>query len=450
MNSLSRTDADEVTHDDAAFAEIIQSGMALDSANRIASMQDVVIKLSPYNVRPFVNTAGVEQNQSPAPAVQKAKPARKKIVLVAAIVLLVALLGSYTGCYFAARINAQNGEFATADSLLFAAPITKIHDAKLVAYIEAGQLMAARNYADAKTGFESVSGYMNADEMAKEADYRHAVQYADANEFDKAISIMSALEKLGYKDAGDKALEIQYRKGVYLLMEKANFAEANKIFTQLAKKKYNGAEDMQKETQYLWAVALIEDEDYVGAYKKLIGIKNYSDVKDVLEALEEVIYAEGQNLYYSEKFSDAKTRFDCVSSYRDSKKYITLIDARGFSALSDPEGTVKELVDIFYFEDAAELLVSSTDVACYFLLGNWKTSNGGYYFKMELSDDDEYSFWSSYNLPWYGGSFMIEDGIYSVSNDSYEDKPQYRFTLITPDSMEVYCYKNGTTYTLYR
>ena len=69
---------------------------------------------------------------------------------------------------------------------------------------------------------------------------------------------------------------------------------------------------------------------------------------------------------------------------------------------------------------------------------------------MERSEDDDYSYWSSYNLPWYGGTFTIKDGVYSVSNDSYENKPQYRFTILTPDSMEVYCYKNGMTYTLYR
>ena len=76
MNSLSRTEADKVTHDDVAFADIIQSGMELESVNRIISMQDVIIKLSPYNVRPFVNTTVVEQSQSFEPITQKAKPAR--------------------------------------------------------------------------------------------------------------------------------------------------------------------------------------------------------------------------------------------------------------------------------------------------------------------------------------------------------------------------------------
>lgn len=444
-NALSRTEADEIAHEDAAFAEIIRSGLALEPANRIESMQDVIVKLSPYNVHPFVNTTVVEQNQFSESVPQKVKPARKKIVLVAAIVLVIALLGSYLGCYFAARINAQNGEFITADSLLFAAPITKIHDAKLVAYIEAGQLMAARNYEGAKAGFESVSGYLNADELAKEADYRHAVQYADANEFDKAISIMTALEKIGYRDAADKVLEIQYRKGVYLLMEKANFAEANQIFTQLAEKKYDGAEEMQKETQYLWAGALIEDEDYVGAYKKLTSIKNYSDVKEVLEALEEVIYVEGKNLYYSEKFSEAKKRFDCISSYGDSKKYLTLIGAHSSSRfVSDSE--VNSLINIFYFEDASELLLSTQAMGEKFLLGRWR--GDGYYFTMK--EDGHIN----YNLPGfnYGDYYRIEDGIMLLYPENYYNRTKalFAFRAVTPDCIEVFCYQNNRTYTLYR
>lgn len=456
MNSLSRADAEIEVYEseqfDSTFTEVIKTGMALDSTNRFATMQDIIIKLSAYNVRPFMNAEpAVDQNTSELIPVKKSKGSPKTIAVVAAAVLVVALLGAYFGCYIGAKTNAQNGDFAAADSLLFASPITKLHDAKLVAYIDAGQMMADRKYEEANAAFEELSGYLNADEMVQEADYRHAVQYADANEFDNAVSIMTELSENGYKDAEDKLLEIQYRKGVYLLLEEANYSEANKIFTQLAKEKYDGADEMQKETQYLWAWSLIEDEKYADAYKKLTSIRGYSDVNDTISALTELMYLEGQALYYDADYDEAKELFTCISNYADSKKYIILIDARGYSdSWLDPEGTAEKLEQIFYFEDAAELLVSDTDIACYFLLGNWRTSNGSYYFKMEFSDDDDYSFWSSYNLPWFGGSFRIQDGIYSVTNDSYEDKPQYRFTLITPDSMEVYCYKNGTTYTLYR
>lgn len=44
-NSLSRTESDNISHEDPVFSELIKTGMALDHANRFASMQDLIIKL---------------------------------------------------------------------------------------------------------------------------------------------------------------------------------------------------------------------------------------------------------------------------------------------------------------------------------------------------------------------------------------------------------------------
>ncbi|MBR5309164.1 MAG: trypsin-like peptidase domain-containing protein, partial [Clostridia bacterium] len=247
-NSLSRTQVDAITCDDAAFANLINTGLSPDPTHRFASMQDVIIRLSPYNIHPFVFTAESGQDSSYASAEKKAKSTRNKNILIAIIVLFIVLLTTYIGCYVAAKVSARNGEFDTADNLLFAVPITAIHDARLVDYIKAGKLLNARSCEDAKAAFENISGYMNADELAKESEYRHAIQYADANEFDKAVSLMSELEKLEYKDSSDKVLEFQYRKGIYLLTVEENFAQANKIFTNLVAKNYDGADKMQKET----------------------------------------------------------------------------------------------------------------------------------------------------------------------------------------------------------
>lgn len=456
VNSLSRADGEcqenESDQIDSSFRNVIHVGMALNPPDRVASMQEVIMKLSPYNVKPFTNSAvlAVEEKEPKKREKPKTVAFSKKNAVVVAATFVLVILGTYFGCYMGARVCAGNGNFSVAGKLLFASSITEIHDPKLVSYIDAGQLLIGRNYGEAKSGFANLSGYRNADELAKEADYRHAMQYADANEFDEAIGIMSELSQLGYKDASTKLQEIQYRNGAYLLYEKHDYKEASKIFSQLSKENFDGAEEMENETQYLWAIDLVENGAYTDAYKKFVSIRDYVDVEDCLDALSDLMYLEGQALYYAESFSEAKELFECISPYADSKKYITLIDSRGYSAWIDPEGTVKKLVDIFYFEDAAELLVSDTRIACYFLLGNWRTSNGSFYFKIEFSKKEGHRFWCSYNLPAFGGSFTIKDGIYSVSNDSYNDKPQYRLTLLTPDSMKVYCYKNGTTYTLYR
>lgn len=374
-------------------------------------------------------------------------PPHKRVVAIIAAVLVLLLLGSYVGCYFAAKSSADDGEFEAASSLLFIKPITRLHDEKLVAYIEAGQLLEERNYSAAKQAFEDIPEYLSAAGLAKEADYRRAVQCADANDFDAAINIMSTLEESNYKNAAEKVLEFQYREGVYLLLEGNAFGKANAIFTRLMEENYDGAEDMQKETQYLWALSFIEDGKYIIAYKRLASIEGYSDVDEIRRALEETIYAEGQSLYYKAEYSSASENFTCISDYADSEKYLTLISAHGFLARwSNPDETVKKLEDIFYFEDASDLLLSNANFACQFLLGTWRTSDGSNYFKI-----DEDSFRSSYNLPSYSGSsFNIENGIYSISSDSYGERAQFEFTLLTPNSMEVYCYRDGSTYILYR
>ena len=60
----------------------------------------------------------------------------------------------------------------------------------------------------------------------------------------------------------------------------------------------------------------------------------------------------------------------------------------------------------------------------------------------------------SYNLPWlsYGDYYRIEDGYVLLypENDENATKKLFHFTAITPDCMEVYCYKNDRTYTLNR
>lgn len=130
VNSLSRAEAksedDSVEQFDSTFAEVIKIGTALDSTHRFTSMQDVVIKLSPYNIRPFVNTATAVSQSSPEiiPA-KKAKASAKTVAVVAAVAFAFAMLGTYWGCYIGAKTNAEHGDFATADSLLFADPITK-------------------------------------------------------------------------------------------------------------------------------------------------------------------------------------------------------------------------------------------------------------------------------------------------------------------------------------
>ena len=91
-----------------------------------------------------------------------------------------------------------------------------------------------------------------------------------------------------------------------------------------------------------------------------------------------------------------------------------------------------------------------------YLIGEWWTSDTTYYFK--LTKKDAYTTNSTYNLPsekvdhlpnFFIKSFVFTR-VYEVYQEGDETNDQFKFTIIDANKIDVYCYKNGTTYTLYR
>ena len=436
-----------------AFCAIVQQGMSCVPQNRFATMQDLIYRLAPYNIGSQASYVGQNVQKKP----KKKKRGRVVFALLGTVVVLAAAaLGSYYYLYSQAASLAEQCLFGDAKKYLVVPLVTSYHDPNLEAYIDAGLLLEERNYQDAEHAFEKLNDYRDAKTMRKESKYRHAAQMADKNDFSNAIYQYKILKDWNYKDSEELYFETRYREGAYQLYQLCEYENAYKTFSKLSKDGYEEADTMCDEAIYWWACDLLDREKYLTSYAKLKSIRGYSDVDEILDALTEVIYYEGQDYYHENDYDVAEEYFECISSYSDSEAYLTLIKVHkmGSSFVSYMAGSLRtyvdDLIDLFYFEDASELLLSDTFIACEFLLGKWQTNEGGYYFEIEESDDEDYSFYSSYNLPWYGGTFDIENGIYCVSNDSYGSKPQYHFTLITPNSMEVYCYKDGSTYTLYR
>lgn len=452
-NSLSRSEDNNSEDDslrsiDESFAEIIRKGMAIDAEKRFCSMQELITMISPYNKSSYnANSFSVISNKDVVikESAPKKNKFHKKASIIIAIITIVVLFVAYGGCYLCARICAVNNHFEAANRLLFLPQVTKLHDPNLPYYIEAGKCLAERNYQDSADIFKEMLDYLNAAELAQEADYRRSLQYADSNYFDAAVRILEDLSKKGYKDSATKLLEIQYRHGVYLLYENEDYKAASDLFLELAEKGYADAQRMEYEAQYLWAFDLIGKEQYVFAYKKLNNIKDYSDVKSTLDNLTELMYLEGKSLYYDGDYAKARELLYCIWEYKDSKNYLPLIDARISKKL--PQQSVPALKEIFYFEDTAELLLSNQSLAKVFLSGTWR--GDGYYFKLEENSGQIF-----YNLPWfdYGDYYKFVDGyllLYPKNNES-QTKKLFQFEALSPDCIEVYCYQNNKSYTLYR
>ncbi len=477
-NSLSRYNEPAISEgveDNFSPDELVSTldkGMALSVEERYETMQEIIIKLSPFNVKAFVAESVSPSSLGEVIPLQKKKSRIPKLAIVgfAIVVVLSAVFSVYWGNYSKATSYVDAGDYKKAKDCLFAYDLTKKHDPDLISYIEANELLAARKYDDAKSAFEELGEYRDATELVNEADYRHAAQYADANDFQSALDMYTALSEKDYKDAADKVNDTNYRLGIFTLYELEDYDEAYKIFLELHQGGYEKADEMCKETQYLWAWEYANNEEYIKAYNKFESIQDYSNVDEVLEELSEILYLEGQKMYRDGEYSAALERFVCIPEHSRTKDYLLLLYVRGVDStrtlsssailsmlgyghrLFSYESQVNELIDIFNFEDASELLLIDQSLATAFLVGTWKSSGGYYQLKFDQDGTCTHT-----NLPYYtdyefkSSYYYIHEGefrIFETIKTNY--KVQYTIELITPDCMEVYCNKNKSTEILYR
>lgn len=88
------------------------------------------------------------------------------------------------------------------------------------------------------------------------------------------------------------------------------------------------------------------------------------------------------------------------------------------------------------------------------VLGTWRTQNGSYYLKFYRNDAGGIN--SQCTLPWIPDPkgtkyYEIRNQTYVLTDENSNVIAEvYRFTLLEPDKIEVYAYKNEKSYTLVR
>lgn len=405
INALQRNSEDICEDENTAFAQIINQGMQMQPEDRFDTMQSVILKLSEYNVKLFVPKEEIPKNKSTTPRAKGISSKGKIIIAISAIVVVIVV--GYLSSYLAALHFAKNGNYSFAGDCLLVPSITELHDKQLPVYIDAGILMDQRQYMNAKALYESIPGFLNSDVMVLEADYSYAAQLADANDFRGALSKYASLADENYKDSKAKEKEVRYRRYLYLMYE---------------------------------------EQDYLTAYNYLIASQydDMNNISDIRNELKELLYNEAVNYYLDGQYDQADTRF--VKGFKESDKYLLLIKARKNINFSDKE--VKKLIDMFYFEDTAEILLSKPKLALVFLRGTWK--GDGYFFTI----DENHS--CSNNLPKAifdeYHAYNIDDGNYVVTSiaDRNQTYKQFHITAIAPDCIQVFCYSNNQTYILHK
>ena len=200
---------------------------------------------------------------------------------------------------------------------------------------------------------------------------------------------------------------------------------------------------------YVKLGAKMEEKNYLAAVAIEELAPDTYESELLRKELEKNLYDEGVAAYRAGDLTQAKVYFSYVLDYKQSSDYLNLIRVKELVIVE--RGVVSrlynnELKRIIQFEDAAEVILSNKYIAYEFLEGKW--TGGDYYFELkELSG----GMYSEYNLPHkdINGNFTFENGVYKMLEGEEETK-LFKFDLIDADTMNVYCYKDGSTHKLYR
>lgn len=216
-----------------------------------------------------------------------------------------------------------------------------------------------------------------------------------------------------------------------------------------------GEDVLAEHIDYLNAGILMEEGEYLEAYRALKKIKEYSVPVTVMDDLKSTLYSAGKTAYKNEDFATARLCFAEIPDYKRSSDYILLIECAGstFDSWSTIHTRYPDLLKLINekFDNANKILVRNDKFLERFLLGRWENGKKSdqYYFKLYEKDISTYS---EYNLPNKNtkGYYTISDGIYQIEKKDSSVVKCFRFSIIDEDTISVYCYKNGKSYKLYR
>lgn len=432
------------------FDLMLQEGMRFDTQTRTQNLTSVEACLQGYvqQKQSVKNVDDAVKDAVKTPPVTSKKRVKnpKRLGIRIAACVLAAIFLIYGGTYFAAILFANNGNFKTAQRLIFAPFVTNLHDPELAAYLSAGCAMEDHDFDTAQEAFEALGDYRASKKMA-DGMLAYEIRYlTEERQYDEAIKLC--------EEAGDKALggSISYDAAMYYLQTEVDYEKAVHFFVLAKKNDVDVSEELITEANYGLALQLIDSGDYVQAFLKL---KNYAPVYEDSVRLQEMlakrIYNDAVQIYHKEEYDEAERLFKMLDGYADSEDYLFLLgvryvwDWRWYDGSED--AAMQRLYQLFYFENASTIILENDLLLSDFLCGSWYTSDGYYYFTMARDGH------TSYNLPWFkfGDYYRFNDGVYELCRQSdYATRPLFEFTLLSPNSVNVYCYQDGHSYTLHR
>ena len=234
-------------------------------------------------------------------------------------------LGEYKDCadkaarfeneYAAATALLTEGEYDNAKSAFEA--LKDYADAEKMAkesvYQKGEKLLADGRFYEAKTTFETLKDYADAQTMAKESVYRKGKKQLADGQYDLALSTFSALGT--YKKAYDDASYAQSR----IDMQRGDYQKALDGLVKLMGYGYQEAEEPILECRYQLAMQAENNGQYAQAYAEYIDLGEYKDCADKAARFENE-YAAASALLAEGEYDNAKSAFEALKDYADAEK----------------------------------------------------------------------------------------------------------------------------------
>ena len=338
--------------------------------------------------------------------------------------------------------------------------IAGMTDGQVTAYVDAMKLLNSGDYDGAKHDFSALSGYRDSDKMVLECQYQKGKRLIADKRFEEAKTIFTELGD--YSDSTEMIKEADYQRGL-VEIDSGNYNEAYKIYKELASDPcYKDSDIMMNEVTYQHTVFIYESGQYGSAYRamKELADEGYQKAINDLPTVAETAYGDAVNEYRiannAADYGILASTFKILGDYEDSETYKRLseikyeADNNSFllehhigNAPVKISDDIEFLLQNISFEDAAQLVLYNTAYADTFLSGTWRSADGYYYFKMGNGG-------TQYNLPEVkSGTYHFDMGTYIVTANGNEYN-QFLFSVIDRNTIDVLCYADRYTYTLYR
>ncbi|NLE69011.1 MAG: hypothetical protein GX611_02350, partial [Clostridiales bacterium] len=217
-------------------------------------------------------------------------------------------------------------------------------------YYQGEQLLAGKQFDQARERFLALGDYRDSQDLALEADYQKAagfLQNGNVTAIKSAEDIYLALK--GYKDSQARYQAAHYQRAA-LIEKTGDYESAIAMYESLGS--FEDSAEKAKKATYDWARALMEELDYAPAREKFLALGDYEDAprlavdclylpalshlenkefalaegllkqlpdhQNARLKLQEVYYAWGDMLFSAQEFEDAAVKFLAAGDYLDA------------------------------------------------------------------------------------------------------------------------------------